>query len=203
VPKPKKPKKSPVSDIGKDLLPIALTPVASKVLESFPCSLALEIISDSLDPFQFGNQRGTSTTHALIDLIHFLAKSTYAPGHHVRILFCDYSKAFDLVNHNLIFTKLHDVGVPEYLLHWFASFLFNRKQVVRLSNLTSQPRTMMGGAPQGTLTGPLSFMSHINDLSFDQQVKCIKYDTTILSSSNDANCCTLQRAADHMFTGLR
>ena len=195
------PKKLPLSDISKDLRPIALTPVTCKVLESFPCKQVMQIISDCLDPCQFGNQKGTSTTHALIDLVHFIAKSTDAPGYHVRILFCDYSKAFDLVNHNLILIKLRDLGVPEYLLRWFASFLSYRQQVVKIGEVTSEPKTMMGGAPQGTLTGPLSFLSYINDLTFDDNIKCIKYvdDTSIMTTSNNPESDALQKAADHLF----
>ena len=194
------PKKQVPKQIETDLRPIALTAIASKVLESFPCSWASEIIFDTIGSSQYGNQKGSSTTDALIDLIHFVAETTDKPGKHVRALLCDYSKAFDLVNHNIILQKLRDQGLPEFLLKWFASFLINRQQTVRMKETISTPRNMQGGAPQGTLTGPLTFISYINDLQFDSPVRVIKYvdDTTILSPVTDPHNTLPQEAADHL-----
>ena len=63
------PKSNPPSSIESDFRPISLTPVLSKQFESFIGNWILDTISDRIDGNQYGSLRGTSTTHALVDLL--------------------------------------------------------------------------------------------------------------------------------------
>ena len=60
---------------------------------------------DSLnDPTQFGNAKGSSTTHYLIKLTNKAFKST-DKGLATTAITIDYSKAFDLVDHTTLIKK--------------------------------------------------------------------------------------------------
>ncbi len=56
--------------IETDLRPISLTAVVSKILESFVFSWLAPIVMPYIDPYQFGCVKRSSTTHALVHLVH-------------------------------------------------------------------------------------------------------------------------------------
>ena len=82
----------------------------------------------------------------------------------------DFSKAFNRQNHNLLITKLSDMGVPAWLLKVVMAFLTRRTMVVRYKGKTSSAKNLPGGGPQGTLLGLLLFLVLINDAGFDNQI---------------------------------
>jgi len=49
-------------------------------------------------------------------------------------IFCDLSKAFDCVNHEILFPKLHFCGIQGITVDWFRSYLVNRKQKVEIKS---------------------------------------------------------------------
>ena len=79
-----------------DLRPISLTPVLSKVLESFVYVRMMDEIAEAIDKNQFGALKGSSTVHALLRMVNNLyAKSDRVSCKIICILLIDYSKAFD------------------------------------------------------------------------------------------------------------
>jgi len=83
----------------------------------------------------------------------------------VRTIFVDFRKAFDLVNHNILFQKLQKYGIPDFLLLWLGSYLSNRQQRVRANQTISSWKQLKGGMPQGSWLGPLSFLVLVDDLT--------------------------------------
>ena len=76
-----------------------------------------------------------------------------------------YSKAFELINHNILLEKLQVFGTPAPILRWMAAFLLDRTQRVKIEKNYSYTGHPNGGVPQGTICGPKCFMIYINDLS--------------------------------------
>ena len=178
------PKESPPKSIESDLRPVSLTAILMKELETFIFQWLWEIVGPQMKADQFGNIKRSSTTMALIEMFDNWAKTTDKLQTMVRILMLDYSKAFDLIDHNIVLAKLMSMGVPNVLLRWVYAFLYERKQRVKVGNSLSSWSTLNGGVPQGTKLGPLLFIVMINDL--EVSLPMVKYvDDTTVSESLD------------------
>ena len=154
-----------------DLRPISLTNFFSKVTENFVVNYLLQYIGDKIDIRQYGGIRGNSVTHYLVEFINFILLNQDSTDQ-TAILACmvDFSKAFNRQNHNLLITKLSDMGVPSWLLKVVMAFLSNRKMVVKYKSKLSSVKDLPGGGPQGTLLGLLLFLVLINDAGFEKQM---------------------------------
>ena len=107
------PKKKLVMDLKKDLIPISLTAGLSKVAED--CVVTDHVkpaVLKVLDPKQYGAVPNSSTTQALIDMVHCWSKETDGNGATVRTLLFDYRKAFDLIDHNILINRLSKLDLP-------------------------------------------------------------------------------------------
>ena len=76
------------------------------------------------------------------------------------------SKAFDCVPHDLLIVKLEAYDINENLLAYLQSYLSNRKQCVRINNVTSDFETVISGVPQVSIVGPIMFNCFFNDFFF-------------------------------------
>ena len=72
-------------------------------------------IVDKLDDKQIALP-GKSYSHALVYLLHHIFASLDRGICFARILFTDFSKGFDLVDHNVLIEELRSLGVHEALL---------------------------------------------------------------------------------------
>ena len=180
-----------------DILPIpkiALTPVLSKVLESFVVSWMRRATVHS--ETQFGGIKDSSTTLALITMLHHVLQRLERKNTYARILLIDFSKAFDHIDHNILLDKLKTNGVPQICVEWQKAFLTSRTQRVKPANTKSDWIEVAGGVPQGTLSGPVNFLNMIDDIHTDvDDVKFVD-DVTLYEVCNTHSQNKLQNAMD-------
>jgi len=143
------PKARPPTSISNDLCPISLFPTMAKILEGIVKDWLMPTLEPVLNDGQFGSCPGRSTTHALTAIQHKWL-TTLDKGGSVLSLFMDFRKPFDLVDHNILITKLKLFSIPNCLLHWFVSYLSCRRQHV------SSWKSLNGSMPQGSL-GPVIY----------------------------------------------
>ena len=150
--------------------PISVLPVLSKVVERVVYRQVYDYLCRNhlLSENQFGFRRGSSTEHAVTcftDHIRICMDKGLLTG----AVFIDLKKAFDTVDHARLLSKLPAYGIIGTELHWFESYLFNRKHFVVLDGVKSEEESVICGVPQGSILGPLLFSLLINDI--DLQLK--------------------------------
>ena len=111
----------------------------------------MDFIQDKMDFRQYGGSKGHSITHYLIEFINFiLLHQDSTDQNAILAVMVDFNKAFNRQDHNLLITKLSDMGVPAWLLRVVMAFLSDRRMVVRYKGEQSSVKELPGGGPQGT-----------------------------------------------------
>jgi len=131
-----------------------------------------------------------STSQAVSLLINTVTKAMNNKQKTLGI-FLDLSRAFDLVDHNILLDKLNYYGIRGVANDWFRSYLSNRLQQVEVDGkLSTNICKILLGTPQGSVLAPLLFLIFINDLP-----NCLEHgdpllfadDTNILFSHTDCH----------------
>ncbi|KAK3537963.1 hypothetical protein QTP70_024793 [Hemibagrus guttatus] len=107
---------------------------------------------DLHDPNQSGFKAAHSTEIALLAVTEKLHAARSA-----KLILLDLSAAFDTVNHKTLLSTLRSLGICGTAWEWFASYLDGRPYQVKWKVLTSAPRKLSTGVPQGSELGPLLF----------------------------------------------
>ncbi len=186
IPVPKKPKITGLNDYR----PVALTSVVMKSFERLVLAYLKASTGPLLDPLQFAYRANRSVDDAVNMGLHFILQHLDRPGTYVRILFVDFSSAFNTIIPDTLQNKLTQLFVPTSVCQWINSFLTDRQQLVRLEKFSSSTRTTSTGAPQGCVLSPLLFSLYTNDCtSKDPSVKLLKFadDTTLIGLIQDGD----------------
>ena len=141
--------KSGDKSLPSNYRPISLPSVLSKVIDTIIRKQVLTLLSHRgyLNNTQHGFRSGRSCLSALLDvydnIMHMINnKST------VDMIYLDFPKAFDKVDHGILLHKLRDLGITGSLGLWFFHFLNNRQHYVRIHGGISQPHSVLSGVPK-------------------------------------------------------
>ena len=124
----------------------------------------------------------------------------------VDVIYLDFSKAFDKVDHGILLKKMVDLGVRKELLGWIASFLTGLPphcSKVEVNGCVSRNSIVRSGVPQGSVLGPLLFLIFIADIDRGisrSQISSFADDTRILKEIRTSeDCGYLQEDLDKIF----
>ena len=124
---------------------IASTAYFSKQYESFIGDWIFPYIEPYLDPGQCGGLKGSSISHYLLRLLHFVhGYLDLKQPHAVLLAMIDLEKAFNRVSHQLVIEDLADMKVPGWLLLILISYLTGRSMFMRYKGSRSSRRLLPG-----------------------------------------------------------
>ena len=87
-------------------------------------------------------------------------------GGNVDVLYADFSKAYDKIDHFKLLEKLKNTfGISGMFGKWIQEFLQNRKQQVLIEETTSKCANVLSGSIQGSVLGQVLFVMYIKDIS--------------------------------------
>lgn len=169
--------------------PLALTSHLAKIIERVVAAQLVEFLEllGLMDDTQHGARSGRSIITQLLQQHQRILK-ILEQGSNVEVLFLDFSKAFDLIDHSVLLSKLASLGVGGNLLRWIASYISGRRQRVRVDGKLSDWVTTTSGIAQGSVLGPLLFLIYIQDLGLmegpstggDDSPEVIAHDLQVL-----------------------
>ncbi len=171
--------------------PITVLPIVSKILEKAAHSQIYNYLQENklLSSSQFGFRPKSSTEIALVNFTDSILENM-DKGLITGVVSIDLTKAFDTVDHGILYSKLKVAGFADTSVDWIKSYLTHRTQITAIGNVYSTAKPVHIGVPQGSVLGPLLFIIYVNDVPL-----CIRHcnislyadDTVIYLSCSDVS----------------
>lgn len=163
--------------------PISILPSISKIFEKLMKNRVVKFLNKNnfFSSKQFGFRKGRSTEDALLDFCSKIYVNLDSKKNAAG-LFVDITKAFDMVNHDLLLEKISNAGFRGFMLDWFRSYLCNRSQKVVINGIMSKINYLNLGVPQGSVLGPILFLIYINSLFYQN------FKGDIIAFADDLGC---------------
>ena len=181
--------------------PISLTCLIMKLFEKCVRNELMSLCQDKIHQSHHGFLPGKSCTTQLLPFVNDITLNLNN-NLATDIVYFDFAKAFDTVNHDIILNKLkYEFKIDGLMLKFIREYLQNRKQRVVVGDSMSDELDVLSGVPQGSIIGPLLFVLFINDIH-----NCVSHGTNIALYADDTkiwrairselDCFTLQNDID-------
>ncbi|MCA9328109.1 hypothetical protein KDA14_06280 [Candidatus Saccharibacteria bacterium] len=136
-----------------DFRPVANTSIASKMFERVLAKHILLLARDTIRTNnQYGFLPGWCTHDAIIQALDDWGTTLDKKGKMLAIFF-DFAKAFDLVDHNVLLSKLSKI-LLSWLCSWIVAYLTNRRQRVIFNCCLFSSNDYTSSAGQNTSSSP-------------------------------------------------
>ena len=182
------PKKAKVQELN-DFRPVALTSILCKCMERVVCSQLTAAVADYMDPMQFAYRAKRGADDAVIVLLNHLVRHLDNAGTFARVLFMDFSSAFNTLQPHLLISRLLNLQVDPCIVLWIRSFLRDRPQRVSVCGHLSDELVLNTGAPQGCVLSPVLFSIYTNELTSSSILPLLKFadDMALVALLKDEN----------------
>ena len=151
--------------------PVSILPLLSKIYEGCIYSQIYKYFENIFSKEQCGFRKKYNTQHCLLIMVEKWRKILDKGGHCAAVL-TDLSKAFDCIPHDLLIAKLAAYKFDRNSLSVIKSYLYERKQRVKVNSDYSHWSTIRYGVPQGSILGPC--------FSIYSFVTCLKLYLTLI-----------------------
>ena len=174
--------------------PVSLTSHIIKIFERVIKKYLVQYLESNklISGKQHGFRKGRSCLTQLLSHVDAILQNNLN-GAETDVIYLDYAKAFDKVDHSILLKKLSLYGICGNLHKWLTQFLQNRQQIVIVDGQKSQPAPVISGVPQGTVLGPVLFIIYINEIehvlrearsgSFADDTRLMKAVTSVADTS--------------------
>ena len=167
--------------------PISLTSNLVKIFERVIRSQLVNFLENHnlISNTQHGFRKGRSCLSELLAHYDNILDNINSSNSSTDVIYLDFAKAFDKVDHDLLLKKLSRYGIVGKLHSWIASFLKGRTQTVVVDGMKSFVSLVLSGVPQGTVLGPILFLLFINDIETSLKhckIRCFADDSRLLKS---------------------
>jgi len=152
-------------------------------------------VEPSLDQYQLAYKNNCGTNDAVSTLMHLVLKQLESPTAYARLLFIDFSSAFNSIQPHKLLEKLINLQVNPFIIKWYYSFLTQRRQQVKVNSVLSDVAVNSTGAPQGCASSPFLFTVYTNDCISQQSNQfIIKFsDDTVLLQLLTRDCASIKK----------
>lgn len=169
---------------------ISILSTIAKVFEKLVFNDIYPVIRAGIPLTQHGFLKNRSTVTNLALFSNYVL-SNIDNGGQVDVIYTDFEKAFDRVDHVILLTKLFKLGIRGDLLRWVQSYLTRRSQAVVVGGYRSNFVMIPTGVPQGSHFGPLFYNAYLFDIG-----QCFKFAKHLLYADDKKVYCKISRVEE-------